>query len=106
MLTFGEPACVEPEVPQCIVVSPVRIAGFWLMNTVPEPFTAIHMLGPQQTAWMPTSCRRMLGIAFTFTLGEPTMAGPIAGCGQPGQPWASAEACARSPRRNADGILA
>src|SRR5215475_14418824 len=101
MLTFGEPACVEPVVPQWSVVSPVRMAGFLLMNTVPEPLTHIHMFAPQQTACMPLSMRRIEGMAFTFTLGEPTIDGPSPGCGQPGQPWASPEFLARSARRKA-----
>src|SRR5690348_1727039 len=100
---FGEPSIICPTPPQCVSVSPRRWAGLLLMNTVPDPFAAVHMLGPQQAAWTPLSPTRSAGLLFTLTLGDPCTAGPTHGCGQAGQPWASAGTCDLSPMRLCGG---
>src|SRR5262245_27532366 len=63
------------------------------------------MLGPQQTAAMPRSSLRIAGMLLMNTVGEPRIAGPVDGCGQAGQPCASASALARSPTVVAPGIV-
>ena len=50
MFTVGEPALIWPTPPQCLVMSLARIAGLPLMLTVAEPFCAVQVFGPQQTA--------------------------------------------------------
>ena len=67
-----------------------RAHSLKLLERVALPAVAVQLLGPQQAAWMPVSLTRSAGRLLIMTLGEPMMAGPIAGCGQAGQPWASA----------------
>jgi hypothetical protein len=62
------------------------------------------MLAAQQTAWIPTSSTRKAGSPLTSTLLEPLMAGPIPGCGHPGQPCASESFLALSPNLPCPGI--
>src|SRR5438105_2982854 len=64
----------------------------------------VKLLGPQQTAWMPMSSLRAAGLLLVKTSGEQSVMGPTAGCGQEGQPWASASTCALSPSLAAAGI--
>src|SRR5690349_18477711 len=64
------------------------------------------MLVLQQAACMPWSSTRSAGILFTKQSGEPTMAGPTAGCGHAGQPCAQAGMFDLSPSRLWGGIRA
>ena len=79
-----------PEPPQCVSASFRRWAALPLMKTVPLPAAAVQMFGPQQAVCIPVSSTRSAGFELTFTVGEPQTAGPTAGCGQAGQPCASA----------------
>src|SRR5262249_35698345 len=54
---------------------------------------------------MPRSSCRAWGFPVVETVGEPTTMGPGPGCGQAGQPCASASIWAKSPRRAAPGIV-
>jgi hypothetical protein len=47
---------------------------------------------------------RSAGIAFTFTFGDPMLAGPMQVCGQAGHPWASAGTWALFPMDESPGI--
>src|ERR1700742_3147101 len=74
------------------------------MNTVPLPFCAVHVFGPQHAAWMPVSSTRSDGRVWVSTLGEPVIAGPTAGCGHAGQPCASAGTFDLSPSLPCGGM--
>src|SRR3954466_9929839 len=82
----------------------MRWAALPLMNTVPLPTLAVQVLGPQHAMWIPVSSTRIAGILFTLTSVEPMIAGPTAGCGQAGQPWASAGTLDLSPSRHWPGM--
>src|SRR5262249_39813058 len=103
-MTSAEPSISCPTPPQCWSVSPIRCAGLLLTITVPEPFTAFQVFGPQHTAWMPLSPTRRAGLPLMFTFGEPAIAGPTAGCGHARQPCAHAGTFDLSPNRPAPGI--
>lgn len=47
------PSCRVPTPPQCWLMSPWRNAGFPSIKTVALPWTAVHMLGPQQAMCTP-----------------------------------------------------
>src|SRR5262245_64681431 len=76
------------------------------MNTVPLPTFAVQVFGPQHAMWMPVSSTRTAGSLFTLTSGDPMIAGPTAGCGQAGQPCASAGMFDLSPSRHWPGMAA
>src|SRR5689334_7670822 len=84
----------------------MRWAALLLMNTVPLPTLAVHVLGPQHAMWMPVSSTRIAGSLFTLTSGEPMIAGPTAGCGHAGQPCASTGTLDLSPSRHWPGMWA
>ncbi len=105
MFTVPAPVIIWPTPPQCLVSSPMRTARLPLMKTVAEPLLALYVLGPQHAAWMPLSQQRNAGIFSILTSDDPLIAGPTAGCGQPGQPCASAGQNARSPTRQAAGMI-
>src|SRR3954467_3225253 len=65
----------------------------------------LKLLGPQHAAWMPRSSCRAAPRPLIETSGEALTIGPMAGCGQAGQPCASAPTCALSPSRAAAGIF-
>src|SRR5262249_14689328 len=105
MVTSGEPGDWQvPVPPQWVVWSLTRIAALLLMKTVDEPFCAVHMFMPQQTAWMPMSSWRSAGSLLMNTSLEPMIAGPSGGCGHAGQQCASEFALARSDTLIAAGI--
>lgn len=53
---------------------------------------------------MPASPTRTEGRPLVRTFGEPWIAGPTAGCGHAGQPWASAGTMEASPTRAWGGM--
>src|SRR5262245_41263984 len=75
------------------------------MNTVALPDCAVHIAGPQQGACRPRSPTRSAGSPFTFTSGEPRVAGPNEGWGHPGQACASAWVLALSPSLPCPGMV-
>src|SRR5881409_1969646 len=75
------------------------------MKTVPLPFAAVHMFGPQHAACTPVSVTRRAGRKFILTSADPLMAGPTAGWGQAGHPCPSAGTWDKSDNRPAGGIL-
>src|SRR5690349_14768621 len=83
----------------------MRWAALLLMNTVPLPTLAVHVLGPQHAMWTPVSSTRIAGSLFTLTSGDPMIAGPTAGWGHAGQPWASAGTFDLSPSRHWPGMV-
>src|SRR5262249_14127509 len=82
----------------------MRWAALPLMKTVPLPTLAVQVLGPQHAMWIPVSSTRIAGSLFTLTSVDPMIAGPTAGCGQAGQPCASAGTLDLSPSRHWPGM--
>src|ERR1700682_2286731 len=95
---------IGPEPPQCLVVSFIRANGLPFKYNVGGARLMVKVFGRQQPAWTPRSSCRAAGLPFTVTSGEPVTIGPTPGCGQAGQPCASASTCALSPRRAAAGM--
>jgi len=81
---------ILPVPPQCLVVSPIRAAGLPSITTSGFPEATVNVFGPQQALCIPLSPTRAAGNPFTNTRGLPVMISPTTGCGQAGQPWASA----------------
>jgi hypothetical protein len=76
MMTVGAPATI---VPPCAVVSPIRAAGLFAINTLVEPI-AIVSGGPVQVAVSPTKAAGKLQINTVGAPG-PTIGPPTCGIG-------------------------
>ena len=89
-----------PIPPQCVTTLWRHAAGLPLMSTLVSPVVITDMFGPQQAEWIPESPTVATGRPASVTPeGFPVMIGPTHGCGQAGQPWASAETRDTSVRR-------